>query len=339
MDGSADPFIYSGLTSHTPTLRLSDRIAGSATGHGAQINLDFALDQDSTTGAGFLIESDDKVTVPTVFIANSTTPGQVPITLSWQGDAALGFHIHAFRYDRGPDGALAHYTGYAHSALPTTGAKPAWKAEWTTPPFDASTVSVSASLPGEYQIFQSSIRMRLDGARHGQIFAYSTATGPTVSFTVPALAGATFDVEVCASGEAASCRTVIGLEAGTKEAAVDVERGPLILAPTLGGTVGVGSTIQWSNEGDGAMFALLYPEKHGEGHPSYFFATDGDSFTIPDLSRMGVTLPHGAAYTLDVFRNGAAESVDALAEQGSYARSPDEPSTYAYSFPQPVSIK
>jgi hypothetical protein len=168
--------------------------------------------------------------------------------------------------------------------------------------------------------------MRLPGCSIDWPLANSLAQGPGVSFVVPDLAGAVFSIDVIAGDDfGASGRTVPGLAAGTKGLAVQVEAAPTLISPPEGATFGVGSTVTWTLGGSGAPYTSLTPAK---GPSVSLWGGDG-SATVPDLSALGLQLPHGAKYTLAVWRESAAQTVEDFASMDYVSTLNQKPSTSA----------
>src|SRR5262249_38739345 len=93
-------------------------------------------------------------------------------------------------------------------------------------------------------------------------------------------------------------------------------RAPVLSAPADGGTLAVGSRVTWTSNGEGTTFVVLDPTDTSE--PRYFLLGGEGAVTFPDLSALGVALPHGANYTVFVSRNDTAATVDDLAAHGPY---------------------
>lgn len=334
-EDGADPYLYLGLTTHEPTLRIFDRPLNPVTKtQSTTLLLDLPQVGSGSVQAGLVIEGPDDLAPPTVSFVSSTAPGQYPITIAWAGDATLAIRIQAFRYETdATTGAPKHYVGYDTVSLDVANGAPAtWKASWKAPTFAESTLSVSTSLPDGYQILDSALVLRSKGAARGFPFAARSGGGPEISFVVPDLPGATFELQICTGDfESACCRTLPGLTAGAKGVPLEIERGPTLLSPAQDGSFGIGTQLEWVKHGEGAVFVRLQPRESATGRPRYYLATGGDSAKLPDLTGLGVKLPPGLAYYLEVFRNGAIESVDELAEKGPYYAPPDGASSWAYS--------
>lgn len=334
-EGGADPYLYLGLTTHEPTLRIHDRpVNPTPKAQSTTLLLELPQIGGGSVEVGFVIDGPDDLAPPTVGPVSSTTPGQYPISIVWAGDATLPIRIQAFGYETdATTGAPKHYVGYDTADLDLANGTPAtWNVSWKAPTFAESTLSVSMSLPDEYQFWESALALRSAGAARARAFAWASGGGPEISFVVPDLPGATFEFQVCAGNlEASSCRTLPGLTAGTKGIPLEIERGPTLLSPARDGSFGIGTQIEWMKQGEGAVFVLLFPQQSAAGRPRYYLATDGDSAKIPDLTGLGVNLPPGLAYYLQVLRNGAIESVDELAEKGPYYTPPDGASSSANS--------
>lgn len=330
--GSHDAYVFTGLTAGAPTLALHDRFYGAAKDlHGASIELDLGFPIDGPERAAFIVDRPDElapIEMPTVDLSG---PQQVQLGMQWSGTGGVNVRVRVFKYTINAGGSPQHYTGFATTDLTLApGGTASWKPSWQAPTFKEKKVSVSVDLPSDYQIFQTELRVRQNGAKRGQSVAWNTGSATAMSFLVPDVVGPVFDIQVCASnGYSASCRTEPGLTAGAAESkSITVEEGPQL---SLGGnTLGVGSEIAWSENGDGAGFALFYPVESSGDEPRYFIATEDDAVTIPDLAKLGTKLPKGIDYNVAAFRTGAFETVNELASKGAFSTPTDVGSTYAY---------
>lgn len=338
--GSHDAYVFVGLTEGAPTLMLQDRFFGATTDlHGASIDLDLSISADGAERAAFIVDRPDDLAPIEVPTADMAEPGKVRLGVQWTGTGGVDVRVRVFKYTVNADGTPQHYTGYATTDLTLTpGGKASWKASWQAPTFKEKKVSVSVDLPSNYQIFQSELRVRQNGARRGQTVAWSTGSAAAMSFVVPDVVGPDFDIQVCASnGSSSSCRTEPGLVAGAESKSISVEEAPELSLSSS--TLGVGSEIAWSSNGDGVGFALFYPAGSSSDGPRYFIATEEESVMIPDLAKLGTKLPKGVDYNVAAFRNGAFETVDELASKGPFFTPTDEGSTYAYTMSAAVKTR
>jgi hypothetical protein len=331
-------YVYLGLSNHTPTFLLGDDDSGNH--QGSVVALLPAADT-ATVGSTVVVEVIDTVTWASQAYAKTAPGPDREIDVSWVGPPSIMARVHAFQYQIDPTtSAPTQYIGYDTTdlSLSDVGGAP-WTVSWQPPPFSTATVSLSATLPEGYKLFQSALSMRQAGPDYTFPVGWSMAPGPAVSFPVPALPGALFAASVDAFGPTgASVRAVPGLAAGTTGLPVAVDSPPALFAPANGDTVGVGSPVSWDSGGEGATFTTLRAHDPTMGPLVYLVGGDG-STTVPDLSALGVTFPHGVAYDVTVFRNGATATVDDLAANGRLFAPPDQPSTYAYSYGASVTIK
>jgi hypothetical protein len=334
-------YAFLGLTGAAPTLQIYDQVLSPGDlGRDATVTLDLPVAAGSTEKTSYVIDDPDDLAPLDISAANATATGQLPVTISWVNGGGPTVRVQAFRFEVDASGAPLHYTGYDSVMLALVpGGSTAWTASWKAPTFKESKLAVSVSLPSGYGIWQTTLSLAQDGLDYGYPLAWSAGAAPDVSFVAPDLDGATFSVQVCAlDAVSSSCREQPGLTAGTQGTAMTVEPGPSLTSPAAGGSVGVGSEIQWAAGGDGQCFLLLYPTGSAVG-PSYFIASADGATTLPDLGALGVKLPSGLPYTLDVFRNGSLATVDEMATKGPFFAAPKEPSTYAYALPIAVKTR
>ena len=151
-----------------------------------------------------------------------------------------------------------------------------------------------------------------------------------LSFLVPDLPNATFEIEVLTSSpRAASDRRATKLTPRLPAPVLEVEEGPSLGSPAENAAgVGVGTILQWTNPTNRAAFVQVNLEGD-KSYPSYYLVTGGNSVAIPDLSNRGITLPRNVRGQWATFSMSAV-TVDDLAASGN--TTPDLPqSTYAYS--------
>ncbi len=285
----------------------------------------------------FVVDRPDDLAPLEVPIATPAAPGLIPIVVHWFGAESTKVRIQAFKYTMNADGSPQHYTGYDSTELsPPLTEQVTWKASWKAPTFKEKKVSVSIDLPSSYEIFQSVIRVRQNGARYGQSLMWNIGSATAMSFVVPdLLAGPIFDFEVCAyNGYNTSCRTQPGLSGGDEVHPVSVEEGPG--SPWRASIWVSGRRSRGPPTATARRSCCSTPATPSSKDPSFFIAGGDEVVTLPDVSKLGVKLPKGADYKVAVFRNSAAETVDELGLKGPTFTPTDEASTYANSIEAPV---
>jgi hypothetical protein len=70
--------------------------------------------------------------------------------------------------------------------------------------------------------------------------------------------------------------------------------------------------VTWTSDGGGTAFVTARPTDD-QTLPLYFLFGGEGAATFPDLTALGVSLPHGASYSVYVSRVGGAATVDELA--------------------------
>jgi hypothetical protein len=331
-NGILDPYTFLGLTGAEPTLAVFDRYLNPAEdGQGATLTVELPADSASHDLVSFIVDRPDDLSPIQTGVANPTPSGQTTIGLGWSGSKPTTVRIQALRQTFDASGTQ-HYTGYDSVLLPLAGGDtPTWTVSWKAPPFEETKLSVKVELPDGYALWQGEVGMRPENGPSGGVLTWGTTSSPDLTFVVPDLEGAVFDVTACAGNAVTtSCRTLPGLTPGAPAATLSVDEGPTLVSPGTGELVGAGSTVQWSAEGEGASLLYFHPSAGASG-PWYFIGSGDDTATIPDLSELGVELPWGTDYTLEVFRNGSLETVDDLARKGPLSAPRGQASTYAYS--------
>ncbi len=330
---SDEPFgyVYLGMTDPAPTVVLRLLFApgtqhGSATLTGVPAPV-----ESSPIQASMLVEPTDNLAWFDLAIV-TTSPSQArSLQVSWAGAPSAAVRLHAFQMQADPaTKAPLHYIGYDTTFVVLQDkATVMWSASYKPPPFQESPLSVTVSMPEGYTIGPSDLSMRTAGsAFYGGPMAVSSAAGPEVSFMVPDLAGAVFEVAVGASnGTGMSARRVPGLAAGTQGLAVQVDPAPTLISPSNGGTLGVGSTVAWNAGGPGTLYSTL--GRVTAAGPNFVLWGGDGSATVPDLSALGLPLPHGEKYVLWLDREGAAATVEDLASSVYPATQLQKPLTFA----------
>jgi hypothetical protein len=193
-----------------------------------------------------------------------------------------------------------------------------------------TTIALTASVPSGYSLWSGRLAVQSRASSPASSFLWVSPVGPQISFLIPDLPGATYTVEVLASGaNSNSSRTVRGIRAHATPLNLVVEPGPVIVSPEGGvQDIGVGSELSWTNDMAGGEFVNFIPAGVG-GSVQYQITTANSPARIPDLRAFGVDLPHHASYEWSVFLT-SADGVDDLAAHGTENRDLLE-STYAYS--------
>lgn len=331
--GSTTGNVYLGMTDPTPTVLSRVRgpeapaLSGSAT---LSVVLPAA---DTSTLRGFVVvDTADNLASVVDGVVNQATGPVRSFKVDWVVAPTVSVRIHAFQVQVDPATfAALHYVGYDTTDLVLDGQNnPTWSASYKPPPFSESPLSCTVSMPEGYTMGIQSLSMRLAGSTFYWTLPTSSTQAPELSFVVPDLAGALFSLTAIAGDNAgASGRTVPGLTAGTKGLAVQVDHAPTLTSPLEGATFGVGSTVTWTLGGSGAPYTTLSPQ-NGMGPSVYLWGGDG-SATVPDLSALGLELPHSAKYTLEVNRESAAATVEDFASVDYTSTLTQKPSTFAVS--------
>ena len=215
-------------------------------------------------------------------------------------------------------GAPVHYVGYDTTEVAlANGVDVAWSASGKPSPFSEKVVSATVDVPQGYTFRGTAFGVFDQFSAVGGWLTGGTAA-PDVSLTVPELPGASFFLSATADGDGGrSSATLPPVAPGTQGLHLAIDRAPVLSAPADGGTLGVGSPVTWTSDGEGTPFVRILPIQDGSAPLYYLFGGDG-SATLPDLSALGVALPHAVSYEVQVFRNGAAATVDDLAPQGAF---------------------
>jgi hypothetical protein len=201
----------------------------------------------------------------------------------------------------------------------------AWSASWKPSPFSETVVSATVDVPQGYTLRRTMILF----SGFNSWLAGSTAA-PDVSFTVPELPGASFDLGAAADRDGGTSWAMLPPVApGTQGLHLALRPVPILSAPADGGTLDVGSPVTWTSDGEGAPFVEIAPNDNVS--PAYLLFGGDGAATLPDLSALGVALPHAVSYQVVVFRNSTAATVDEIASQGAFFDPQTQPYTRAYS--------
>ena len=93
------------------------------------------------------------------------------------------------------------------------------------------------------------------------------------------------------------------------------------------------------SDGEGTPFVMAPSRDNGIPGPAYTLLGGDGAATFPDLSALGVELPHARSYSVVVFRNGAAPTVDDLAAKGPFFAPVAQPYTLGSSATQLVTTE
>jgi len=311
--------VYVGMTDPAPTV-VSWALAPASLVNGGSMTVTVVLPEaDTSTVVGWVaFEATDNLAgilaEPVTTVTTATGPVRT-FTVSWRDLPSVGVRIHAFQTQVDPaTSAPVHYLGYDTTDLVLADhGNVTWTASYEPPPFSESPLSLAVSLPEGYAISHTWLVMRATTQFDTVGLMGSGAAGPGVSLVVPDLPGAPFSIEVAQGEEYGSSRVYVpALPAGPQPLALQMEPNPTILSPSEGATIGVGSTITWTPGGPGASFTTLTPEATN-GLTIFLWGGEDGSVTVPDLSALGLPLPHGVVCGVSVSRDSRATTVEDFA--------------------------
>jgi hypothetical protein len=308
--------VYVGMSDPAPMV-VSRGIAPGSPAQSGSMTVTVVLPAaDTSTVVGWVVlEATDILARITVVPVTTATGPVRTFNVDWGGPPPVGVRIHAFQTQVDPaTSAPVHYLGYDTTNLVLDGqGNVTWTASYKPPPFSESPLSLTVSLPAGYAISHTWLLMRsteLLGTA-GQIG--SGAAGPEISLVVPDLPGGPFLIDVATGeGYGMSRSYVPALPAGTQKLAVPMEPTPTLISPPDGATFGVGSTITWTLGGPGAPFTTLNPLNSEVRLITLWGGEDG-SVTVPDLSALGLPLPHGVTCDVAVWRDSRATTAEDFA--------------------------
>jgi hypothetical protein len=328
--------VFVGMTDPAPTVVSWGLAPGSWAQRGSMtLTVELPAADGSTVRGWVLFEPVDNLTWITAFPV-TTAPGgpERGFELDWAGPPPAGVRVHVFQAQVDPaTSAPVHYLGYDTKDLVLADqGDVTWTASYKPPPFSESPLSVTVSLPEGYAVRHTWLGMRSTFMAGPSFQIGSEAAGPEISLVVPDLPGAPFRLDVTAEdGYAVSWSHVPTLPAGTEKLALQVEPAPTLLSPGQGATVGVGSTIDWTLGGPGAPYTTLGIVAD-KGPQIILWGGEDGSVTVPDLSALGLPLPHGVTCMVKVCQDSRVTTVEDFASM-SY---PSGPSTTACSVPSQV---
>jgi hypothetical protein len=335
--GSA--YVYVGLTDQDHSFRVRGGEASpSADDHAALVTVKFPDKDSAALSSVYAVDFIDSVTRP---VFTTDTPSQMTaqertINAHWRGPHTVKVRLQALQVAVDPLGkAIQHYVGYDSAEVSITDGVPVSLAvTWKPPPFGESKVSVTTKLGSpKVVVYNSQVVIRSPGGASPWSLGYGAIEGSEISFVVPDLAGATFDVWATgADGVGGYFNAGIpGLAAGAKGAILPAGTSLVQVSPGDGGTFGIGTKLEWSSPGDEAVQAALDPLEQGPGKISYLVATAGESVVIPDLSRLGVELSPGVKYGWSISHDSRTPTVGDIAAKLTPPDSSTAPTFFAYS--------
>jgi hypothetical protein len=294
------------MSDTAPTLRMS---SGAKKPLSCTLAVTTPATSSPSLAASVIVEvPEGSPTVSHVTVAASTTQTQT-VTLTWTA-AAAKVRVHAFESQVDPVTlATVHYIGYDTTELGLEdGAALQWSPSWKPSPFPESVVSATLDVPPGYAMARPQVWTS------DSLVANGAAT-PEMSFVVPELPGASFQILAQADGDSGFSFTSSPLVApGSQGLHLALDRAPVLRAPADGGTLGVGSPVTWTSDGEPTAIVTVRPASlTDQTLPSYDLFVGEGAATFPDLSALGVSLPHGASYAVSVSSIRAAATVDDLA--------------------------
>jgi hypothetical protein len=320
INATHDADVYVGMSDPAPTV-FSQGLAPGSPARSGSMTLTVVLPAaDTNTVHGCVeFEKSDNLTSITVSTVKTAPEPLRTFNVSWVGQPSTVVRIHAFETQVDPTtSAPVHYLGYDTTDLVLADqGKVTWTASYKPPPFSESPLAVTVSLPEGYGISRTFLVMNSTDVLGNAGLIQSEAAGPEISLVVPDLAAAPFGIAIStrASDGSAESTSYALLPAGTQKLAVQVEPAPTLIAPPEGGTIGVGSTITWTGGGPGAPFTTL-EVLDGKGAIGPFIVLWGGadgSVTVPNLSALGLPLPHGATCNVGLFHDSRETTVEDFA--------------------------
>jgi hypothetical protein len=308
--------VYLGMSDPAPTYRLL-YVPGSFSK--CTLTVTLPTTPTPTLDASVIFEVPDgspRVSTGDVSDDVNLQPPHQSFQLEWPAPAAQ-IRVHAFEIQRDPaTGAPVHYVGYDTTEVAlANGVDVAWSVSWKPPPFSEKAVSATVDVPQGYTFRGTAFVVSGSSSAFGNWLEGSTA-GLDASLMVPELPGASFALSAFADGDGGrSAASLPPVAPGTQGLHLAIDHAPILIAPADGGTLDVGSPVTWTSDGEGVPFVQIVSSDVVSAPMVHLFGGDG-SATLPDLSALGVALPHAVSYEVQVFRTSAAATVDELAPQG-----------------------
>ncbi len=255
--------------------------------------------------------------------ANQTT-GAYSIFTNWKGSAStFDGKIHVLRWIPNPSNLPVQYDAYSSKDLTISSGGSFsgnnFAAVDLTDPADQS-ISGSITRPTtSYSITQKYLYLNFGNAFVFLAGEWGMGQSDNFSYTVPAITGATFEVNVGAEVSAIpNPRTSFyrkkGIAGGTSGIAITLENAPQLTLPANNGT-GIDTMTQflWAQgSGTGVNMGLIAPNIAGSG-PIFYIVTANNSTSIPNLGPQGLGLPSNVLYNWQILRFFPLSSVDAAA--------------------------
>lgn len=320
--GAKIAHVYIGLTDQSPSFRIDGTGTSAPTqARAASFTVKFPEKDSGSLLSAFTLDFIDKVTrqsfsvdSPSQFTAQERT-----IMTLWSGPKAVTARLQAFHMAVDPlSGAIQHYVGYDSVEVSVTEGVPSTVAvSWKPPPFGDATISVTPKLVGSLVVaYDGEVGIRSPGGISTQRLGYGAMQGSELSFVVPDISEATFDVSFNAgdsSGVGYAAGRIAGLVPGAKGAILAVEPPAEQVSPHDGGAFGIGTSLEWLPKSAGASVNVLSPQDQTTGNITYYVATEGGATVVPDLSSLGLSLSKGQKYDWTVFRSSQTRTVDDIA--------------------------
>jgi len=335
----SDIYVYTGLSRRDLVLRM-ERYSSAPARHANPTVTAPSADTDTLKTVTFF-ELLDPVDFNSYTLVEKDTATTFYIT--WIGPEAVGIRLHAFQF-------ACHRVTHVTTGLVAYDATERrlnegdsfnWTPEWKGVPFAGATLSADATLPPGYTAHEARLFTKPNGRAPDFLLARAfNFTDPHISFLVPDMPGATFDLEMRSSSDlSGTIRRATGLTARSPVPLLEMEPGPIAVAPPRDSMdVGVGTALQWENPaGRPVMVDVFLSKPDGSIYRSYHLVTAGTSVSIPDLSSRGITFPRGMAGHWRVYSTSAT-TVEDLAAFGE-AHSDLPQSTVAYSYDQQFTTK
>jgi hypothetical protein len=280
-----------------------------------------AADTSTVLGCVAFDNTDNLTSISVISVALPPGPATLPpgpvrkFHVEWTGPPSATVRIHAFQTQVDPaTSAPVHYLGYDTTDIVLADhGDVSWTANYKPPPFSESPLSVTVSLPEGYTMTHTALTVNSTYLADNWGQLGSSAKGPVISFVVPDLPGVPLAISVGANdGNASAGSVVAALPAGPQPLALQVDPAPTLTSPTEGATFGVGSTITWTLDGPGAPSTFLSMGDGRGGQAPFITLWGGEdgSVTLPDLSALGLPLPHGMTGFVGVRRDSRERTLE-----------------------------
>jgi hypothetical protein len=234
---------------------------------------------------------------------------------SWFGPLTTSATFYAFQYLADVNGDPVSFTGFGSLAIPLlTPNTVITNPDIGLAPVPTSTITGMVNLPpGMTSIFQF---VRLRPAAGSSLMLPGTETFlPTIMSFAPVVPGLARDLLVfAATGLGELCLVVReDLPDPAPNLMIDVPEPTGLFLPVQGALdVDHGTPFQVTATPGGRVFTVRFSPSGNPG-PSIVLHTTESTFTIPDLSAYGITIPPGSNYEWSVAANGPLASLDEAA--------------------------